>query len=96
MRVLADANFLAAAVAALPAIGHEVQWTGMVAPATAAAAMPALAVCAKRIILAFDEDFGELSAGASQPDESGVMLFRRSRPNAESAGHAPGQFVSNR
>lgn len=76
MRILADENVPAWAVAALEAAGHDVAWVTVLAPGSDDHQVLARAVQEQRVILTFDKDFGELAFRSGLPAGSGVILCR--------------------
>src|SRR5262249_22789227 len=69
-------NFPGAAVGALRAAGHDVFWVRTETPGAADHDVLALAVQEQRILLTFDQDFGELAHRSPPPPTCGVVLFR--------------------
>ena len=67
MRFLANENLPGAAVAALKAAGHDFAWVSAVAPGAVDRDVLAWAAREERILLTFDEDFGELARQAALP-----------------------------
>lgn len=86
MRFLANENFPGDAVARLKAAGHDVTWVRTAAPGSSDEEVLARAAREERIVLTFDEDFGELAWRAGLPATSGVVLFRLPMPAAADAG----------
>jgi hypothetical protein len=64
VRLLANENIPRAAVAALIAAGHDVAWVRQAAPGMPDPEVLAMAEREKRILVTFDNDFGELTAAA--------------------------------
>lgn len=82
MRLLADENFPADAVAALQASGHDVAWIRTLAPGISDREVLARAQADERILITFDKDFGELAFRFGLPATCGVILFRISPSSA--------------
>lgn len=76
MRLLADENFVGAAVAALRARGHDVTWVRETSPGIGDDEVIRRAVAESRILITFDKDFGELVFRGGVPASCGVILFR--------------------
>ncbi|HIK11130.1 MAG TPA: DUF5615 family PIN-like protein [Oscillatoriaceae cyanobacterium M33_DOE_052] len=76
MRILADENFPADAVAALRYEGYDVVWIRTDAPGSSDTQLLARAQVENRIIVTFDKDFGELAFKFGLPADSGIILFR--------------------
>lgn len=76
MRLPANENFPLLAVEALVRAGHDVCWIRTVAPGISDFAVLARAVAEGRILLTFDNDFGELAVRLGLPATCGVVLFR--------------------
>ena len=76
MRLLADENFPAEAVAALQARGHDVRWVRTDAPGSTDAEVLDRAVAEDRIILTLDKDFGELAYRSQPAVPPGIILLR--------------------
>jgi predicted nuclease of predicted toxin-antitoxin system len=88
LRFLADENFPRAAVTALEAAGHDIVWVRLAAPAAADADVLAAAARESRILLTFDNDFGELAARSALPPGCGVVLLRVPAPSSDAAGQS--------
>jgi predicted nuclease of predicted toxin-antitoxin system len=91
LRFLADENFPRAAVAALQAAGHDIAWVRLAAPGAADADVLAVAASESRVLLTFDNDFGdrdfgELAARWALPPGCGIVLFRVPAPSSDRAG----------
>jgi hypothetical protein len=86
MRFLANENIPGDAVNALRDAGHDVLWVGAKAPGSRDREVLAWAVREDRILLTFDQDFGELAWRAGLPASSGVVLFRLPMPAAADVG----------
>lgn len=82
MRLLANENFPAEAVAALRQRGHDVAWVRDDAPGSSDRQVLARAQAEGRILLTFDKDFGELAFYAGLPAACGVILLRIAAPSA--------------
>ncbi len=76
LRLLADENFPAMAVAALRNRGHDVTWVRTEAPGSSDGDVLVLAGSGGRILITFDKDFGELAFCSRLPASSGIVLFR--------------------
>lgn len=76
MRLLANENVPAAAVAALRQAGHDVAWVAEVARGSADEAVVRAARDQGRILVTFDKDFGELAFRSGLTAECGVILCR--------------------
>lgn len=81
MRILANENFPADAVAALREAGHDVAWIRSDAPGSSDRQVLARARSEERLLVTFDKDFGELAFRAGLPAPSGIVLFRISAPS---------------
>jgi predicted nuclease of predicted toxin-antitoxin system len=88
MRFLANENFPGDAVAALAATGHDVLWIRIAAPGIKDEEVLAWAVRETRVLLTFDQDFGELAWRAGLPAACGIVLFRMPMPAATKVGVA--------
>jgi|SRR5215216_7130209 len=76
MRFLANENILGEAVSALATAGHDIVWVRTAAPGCKGEDILAWAVRQGRILLTFDQDFGELAWRAGLPAGCGIVLFR--------------------
>ena len=76
MRILADENMLAEAVAFLRAAGHDVRWAAETNPSDADPNLLELATAEERTLITFDSDFGDLVHRDHQPAPYGVLFFR--------------------
>jgi predicted nuclease of predicted toxin-antitoxin system len=76
MRFLANENFPRAAVDALRAAGHDVQWVRLDAPGATDERVLEVARVGNRVLLTFDKDFGELVLKRGLSASPGVVLFR--------------------
>lgn len=74
MRLLADENVPAPAVAALRAAGHDVLHVAESVPGSSDDAVLALAADEQRVLLKFDKDFGELAFRRGLSSRHGVVL----------------------
>lgn len=86
MRFLANENFPADAVRALATAGHDVVWIRTAAPGMPDAAVLAWAMRERRVLVTFDQDFGELAWRAGLPASCGIVLFRMPMPPATEVG----------
>jgi predicted nuclease of predicted toxin-antitoxin system len=82
MRILANENFPADAIAALRQRGHDVAWIRTDSPGSSDWQVLARAQTQDRVLITFDKDFGELAFRANLPASSGVILFRISVPSS--------------
>ena len=80
MRFLANENFPGAAVKVLQAAGHDIVWVRTAAPGPDDPDVLAWAAREERILLTFDEDFGELARASTLPTTCGVVLLRIPMP----------------
>jgi predicted nuclease of predicted toxin-antitoxin system len=76
MRFLANENFPRLAVEELREDGHDVSWVRTEAPGSSDDAVLARARGETRVLLTFDEDFGELVLKRGAGASIGVVLFR--------------------
>ncbi len=76
MRFLANENFPLDAVEALRSAGHDAAWIRADSPGVTDPVVLARAVAECRVLVTFDEDFGDLAFRAGLPTGSGVILFR--------------------
>lgn len=81
MRFLANENIPGDAVAALIKLGHDVA-------GSKDEEILARAVREDRVLLTFDQDFGELAWRAGLPATCGIVLFRMPMPTATDVGAA--------
>jgi predicted nuclease of predicted toxin-antitoxin system len=86
MRFLANENIPGDAVNALVAAGHDVVWIRVAAPGSGDEEILAWAVREDRVLVTFDQDFGELAWRAALPASCGIVLFRISMPSAMDVG----------
>ena len=86
MRFLANENIPADAVTALERAGHDIVWVRTAAPGSKDEDILAWAMREGRVLLTFDQDFGELAWRAGLPASSGIVLFRLPMPAAAEAG----------
>lgn len=96
MRLLADENLPATAVAALTSAGHDVVWVRTEMPGSADVDVLARAERDGRIVLTFDKDFGELAFRHRLPATSGIILFRLAAPSALALARAISAALSAR
>jgi len=82
MRILANENFPAEAVAALRRRSHDVVWIRTETPGVSDRDVIERARIEKRLIVTFDKDFGELAFRSKLPAACGIMLFRIPAPSA--------------
>ena len=76
MRLLANENFPRVAVEVLRSLGHDVLWISENCPSVKDEYVHDLAVRESRVLLAQDEDFGELAFRRGLPATSGIVLMR--------------------
>lgn len=88
MRFLADENFPGSAVTALAAAGHDILWVRITAPGMKDEDVLIWATRENRVLLTFDQDFGELAWRAGMPAACGIVLFRMTMPPATEVGAA--------
>jgi predicted nuclease of predicted toxin-antitoxin system len=86
MRFLANENLPRDAVAALIEAGHDVVWVRTAAPGSRDEEILAWAVREGRVLLKFDQDFGELAWRARLPASCGIVLFRLPVPPPSEVG----------
>jgi predicted nuclease of predicted toxin-antitoxin system len=86
MRFLANENFPADAVSALATAGHDVVWIRAAAPGMPDADVLAWAMREGRVLVTFDQDFGELAWRAGLPASCGIVPFRMPMPPASEVG----------
>jgi predicted nuclease of predicted toxin-antitoxin system len=83
MKLLADENFPRPAVTALRERGLDVSWVAETTPGASDHEVLAECIRARRTLLTFDKDFGELAYYQGLPSECGVILFRITPQNPE-------------
>lgn len=83
MKVLANENFPQAAVQALRRAGHDVLWARTGMPGAPDEDVMARAGSESRLLVTFDQDFGELVYRRGLPPPAGVVLFRFAAPSPE-------------
>jgi predicted nuclease of predicted toxin-antitoxin system len=76
MRLVADENVPRSVVDALRDKGHDVVWIRTEPPGIGDSAVLQRAVVEHRIVLTFDNDFGEIAGTTALPDDVGVILRR--------------------
>src|SRR5689334_10873921 len=86
MRFLANENMPGDAVTALAAAGHDIVWVRTASPGSEDKDILAWAVREDRVLLTFDQDFGELAWRAGLPASCGIVLFRIPMPAAINVG----------
>jgi hypothetical protein len=96
MRFLAHENFPGPAVRALESSGHDVVWVRLVAPGAPDSEVLARAIRERRILLTFDQDFGELAGHASLPPHCGVVLLRTPMPRPADTGQRLADLICAR
>ncbi|MEX0683144.1 MAG: DUF5615 family PIN-like protein [Dehalococcoidia bacterium] len=83
MRILANENIARETIEALRSLGHEVASTSEDASGATDIEVLARARHEDRIVLTFDQDFGELAFKIGLPLSAGVILLRLRASNAE-------------
>ncbi len=96
MRILADENFPADAIAALRDKGHDVTWVQTDAPGSSDDQVLARAQKEERILVTFDKDFGELAFRAQLPATSGIILLRISAPSPSHVARVTVEALASR
>ena len=76
MKILADENMLAGAVAYLRAAGHDVRWARETDRSAPDPNLLELATQEERTLITYDKDFGELVFRERMPAPFGTLLFR--------------------
>ncbi len=76
MRILANVNIPAAAVAALETTGHDVAWVSRISPGAGDREVLTRVAQEHRVIVTFDKNFGELACRSRLPADAGVILCR--------------------
>jgi len=71
---------------ALKAAGHDTVWVRTAAPGSTDTDILAWAERERRVLLTFDQDFGELAWRAGLPASCGIVLFRLPMPPATDVG----------
>ncbi|MDB9386777.1 DUF5615 family PIN-like protein, partial [Microcystis aeruginosa] len=84
MRFLANENFPLDAVEALGQNGHDVLWIRVESPGISDREVLSRAQAENRILLTFDQDFGELAFRSRLPASVGIILFRIRVPSGAS------------
>jgi len=82
MRILANENFPADAIAVLRQRGHDVAWIREDAPGSSDRQVLTRAETEDRVLITFDKDIGKLAFRAKLPASSGIILFRISAPSS--------------
>jgi hypothetical protein len=96
MRFLANENFPGAAVSVLKSAGHDVVWIRVAAPGASDPEVLTWAAREARILLTFDQDFGELARAAALPATCGVVLFRIPVPKPGDVGQHLADLIAAR
>jgi predicted nuclease of predicted toxin-antitoxin system len=86
MRLLANENFPGDAVNALAIAGHDIVWVRKTRPGIKDQDVLAWAMRESRVLLMFDQDFGELAWRSGLPASCGIVLFRMPMPPAVNVG----------
>ena len=76
MRLLADENIEALAVAKLRAVGNDVIWAKESSPSLADPSLLQQATQEQRTLITHDKDYGDLIVRDGTPAPFGVILFR--------------------
>ena len=93
MRFLVDENIGTSVVAFLQGKRHDVSWIRKLSPGMDDAVILALALKQKRVLLTYDQDFGELIF-LQQKKHYGVLLLRLSVDNVMYHVQALEKFLS--
>jgi predicted nuclease of predicted toxin-antitoxin system len=96
MRFLANENFPGDAVGRLAEAGHDIVWIRTTAPGSKDQDILAWAARESRVLLTFDQDFGELAWRAALPRSCGIILFRIPMPTAVDVGRIVAMRVGER
>jgi predicted nuclease of predicted toxin-antitoxin system len=96
MRFLANENFPGSAVSSLRSLGHDVVWVRIASPGASDPDVLERAVSEKRILLAFDKNFGEPAQASRLPPECGIVLLRMPMPRASEAGDRLAALIHRR
>jgi predicted nuclease of predicted toxin-antitoxin system len=96
MRILANENVPATAVAALTAAGHDVAWVRTGAAGMRDVDVIAWAARESRVLVTFDKDFGELAFRGRLPPTCGVVLLRLPMSSVKDAGSRIAALISAR
>jgi predicted nuclease of predicted toxin-antitoxin system len=83
MRLLADENVPLDTVRALRSAGHDVYSATEGGPGASDLSHVEMAVREDRLIVTFDQDFGEIAVRGLQKPTAGVLLLRIIPPSAE-------------
>ncbi len=76
MRILADENMMRESVAELRATDHDVHWAREIYRGRPDADLLAIATADARLLITYDNDYGELVRLHNVPAPYGVILFR--------------------
>lgn len=96
MRFLANENFPGGAVEALAAAGHDVVWIRLAASGMNDQDVLSWAMREERVLLTFDQDFGELAWRVGLPASCGIVLFRMPMPAAADVGERLAAILTRR
>jgi len=91
VRILANENVPASAIALLRTRGHDVRWVRTDLPGAPDDQVLRMAASQDRLLVTFDKDFSELVVRSGLPASCGVVLFRL-RP--ASPAHVAQQIVT--
>ena len=76
MRILADENMMPETVAELRAANHDVHWAYEIYRGTPDVSLLEIATADTRLLITYDNDYGELVRRFGAPAPYGVILFR--------------------
>jgi predicted nuclease of predicted toxin-antitoxin system len=96
MRFLANENVPGVVVRALEIEGHDITWVRTAAPGSTDEFILAWAEREARVLLTFDQDFGELAWRAGLPASCGIVLLRIPPVASATAGAALARRLSER
>jgi len=96
MRFLANENFPLDAVEALRQNGHDVLWIRVESPGISDREVLSRAQAENRILLTFDQDFGELAFRSRLPASVGIILFRIRVPSGSVVAEKVAKVISLR
>jgi predicted nuclease of predicted toxin-antitoxin system len=96
MRFLANENFPLDAVEALGQNGHDVLWIRVESPGISDREVLSRAQAENRILLTFDQDFGELAFRSRLLASVGIILFRIRVPSGSVVAEKVAKVISLR
>jgi predicted nuclease of predicted toxin-antitoxin system len=96
MRFLANENFPLDAVEALRQNGHDVLWIRVESPGISDREVLSRAQAENRILLTFDQDFGELAFRSRLLASVGIILFRIRVPSGSVVAEKVAKVISLR